>query len=136
MLLLEGCASELEFTADPSKMLRRLGDVCLSSMDAVLDQPAVLAIREGSHREVTVTLDDAEACVRAGVAGDANVSDVVASLVDPDGVVHAGSETRAPVSLVGPQGPICLAGPGKAKVQVVARHGSGKVAVQVWAARR
>ena len=88
MLLLEGCASELEFTADPSEMLRRLGDVCLPAMDAVLDQPAVLAIREGSQHEVTVTLDDAEACVRAGVAGDANVSDVVASLVDPDGMVR------------------------------------------------
>jgi hypothetical protein len=73
--------------------------------------------------------------VRVAAAGDGKVHEVVASFVDPHGNIHAGSKGPAPVSLVGPQGPVCVAGPGEAKVKVTARRGAGRVAVQLWAAR-
>jgi hypothetical protein len=133
--LVEGCASELELGADPAETLRRLASLCLPSMVAVLEEPKVVTIAQGEQRDIEVTLSDAEACVRAVAAGDPDVPEVVASFVDPHGNVHAGSEGPAPVSLVGPQGPVCVAGPGEAKVKVIARRGGGKVAVQVWAAR-
>lgn len=102
-------------------------------MVALFDRPRVATVAEGGRLEVRVKLEDPGACVRIAAAGDRNVHQVRLEFLDPDGYRHEG--TLSPLSLIGPEGPVCVLSAGQATASARAAPGGGTLAVQVWVAR-
>ena len=104
-------------------------------MRPVLKQPAIVRVMAGKSAEVTFTLADPTGCVRVAAAAEPSLTELELRILDPEAASHAARAQVGPFALLGPEGPVCFDREGEYRVQLRARHGNGRVAVNVWTAR-
>jgi hypothetical protein len=125
------CYGNYRPTSTPERDVTRLGLLCgpangMKPLGAMLTGEATdnavehpLEVRQGD-------------CFRIFAVADSTVSDLAVVVRDPKGGPVASDHNNDRWPILNPDGPFCLVDAGKYAVEVRARQGRGRYALQIW----
>jgi hypothetical protein len=125
------CYGNYRPTSTPERDVTRLGILCGPSngMKPVGTTTVGEASENPTEHELDVRQGD---CFRIFAVADATVSDLAVVVRDPKGGPIASDHNNDRWPILNPDGPFCLVDAGKYSVEVRARQGRGKYAMQIW----
>jgi hypothetical protein len=125
------CYGNYRPTSTPDRDVTRLGILCgpANGMKPVGTTTLGEASDTPTEHELDVRQGD---CFRVFAVADATVSDLAVVVRDPKGGPVASDHNNDRWPILNPDGPFCLVDPGKYSVEVRARQGRGKYALQIW----
>jgi hypothetical protein len=125
------CYGNYRPTSTPERDVTRLGILCGPANGMRL----IGATLEGEASEtLSEHLFDARAgeCFRIIAVAEASVAELAVIVRDPKGSPIASDHNNDRWPIVNPDGPFCVLDTGKYAIQVHARQGRGKFALQIW----
>jgi hypothetical protein len=125
------CYGNYRPTSTPERDVTRLGILCgpANGMKPV----APVAVGEATENPIELPLDVRQGdCFRIFAVAEGTVSDLAVVVRDPKGGPIASDHNNDRWPILNPDGPFCLVDAGKYSVEVRARQGKGKYALQIW----
>jgi hypothetical protein len=133
-LVVEGCFAELATNEAPARQLQAVSEACALAASGPAIETREFALGEGAEHQVPIQLG-ANQCARLVAAGAASLAEVELSLLAPDGSLVASDPMTGSLAVLGPDGPVCVASPGRYRARTIARRGTGQLALGIWLTR-
>jgi hypothetical protein len=125
------CYGNYRPTSTPERDVTRLGILCgpANGMKPV----GAMAQGDVTDNAIELPLEVRQGdCFRIFAVAESTVSDLAVVVRDPKGGPIASDHNNDRWPILNPDGPFCLVDAGKYSVEVRARQGKGKYALQIW----
>jgi hypothetical protein len=125
------CYGNYRPTSTPERDVTRLGILCGPSNG--MKPVGTMAQGDATENAVEIPLEVRQGdCFRIFAVAEGTISDLAVVVRDPKGGPVASDHNNDRWPILNPDGPFCLVDAGKYSVEVRARQGKGRYALQIW----